>query len=299
MTCLRTFYFIPFILLSFLSLSVLSTSVFARSFDDIIESKKINIAVYNDYPPYSYMEAGSAKGIDVDIAKEIAAKFNVELVLTWMTPGETTEDDFRNFLWKGHIIHKVKADLMMRAPYDRSFSQKRDDIGLLANELVHMFAPYHQEGWQIIHNTEQLPEVETMAMFQYHTIGAEIDSIPHFYLTSAFGGRLRNNTSQYASNELAIDAMKKGDVDAVMGLRTQISYLSQFLDNTKFKLASNAFPLIGKQKWDLGIAAHNDYRTLAYEVGDVITEMVLTEKMAHIFSQYHAAYEMPDYYAVE
>ena len=77
MTCLRTFYFIPFILLSFLSLSVLSTSVFARSFDDIIESKKINIAVYNDYPPYSYMEAGSAKGIDVDIAKEIAAKFNV------------------------------------------------------------------------------------------------------------------------------------------------------------------------------------------------------------------------------
>ena len=74
MTCLRTFYFIPFILLSFLSLSVLSTSVFARSFDDIIESKKINIAVYNDYPPYSYMEAGSAKGIDVDIAKEIAAK---------------------------------------------------------------------------------------------------------------------------------------------------------------------------------------------------------------------------------
>jgi polar amino acid transport system substrate-binding protein len=223
----------------------------------------------------------------------------VELILTWMTPGETTEDDFRNFLWKGHIIHKVKADLMMRAPYDRSFSQKRDDIGLLANELVHMFAPYHQESWQIIHNTEQLPEVETMAMFQYHKIGAEIDSIPHFYLTSAFGGRLRENTTQYTSNELAIGAMKKGDVDAVMGLRTQISYLSQFVDNAKFQLASNAFPLIGKQKWDLGIAVHNDYRTLAYEVGDVITEMVQTEKMAHIFSQYHATYEMPAYYAVE
>ncbi|WP_410548995.1 substrate-binding periplasmic protein [Alteromonas sp. CI.11.F.A3] len=290
----RITLFFPLVLLCWWS-----ANVSARSFDDIVESKYINIAVYNDYPPYSYLDADTARGIDVDIAKEIAAKLSVKLILTWMTPGETTEDDFRNYLWKGHIIHKVKADLMMRAPYDRSFSQKRDDIGLLANELVHMFAPYHQESWQIIHNTEQLPEVETMAMFQYHKIGAEIDSIPHFYLTSAFGGRLRKNTTQYASNELAIDAMKKGDVDAVMGLRTQISYLSQFLDNAKFQLASNAFPLIGKQKWDLGIAAKNDYRTLAYEVGDVITEMVQTGKMADIFSQYHATYEVPDYYAGE
>ena len=115
-------------------LYLFSIEVDALSFDDIIESNKINIAVYDDYPPYSYIEAGVAKGIDVDIAKEIAVKLNVELVITWMTPGETTEDDFRNFLWKGHIIHKVKADLMMRAPYDRTFSQKRDDIGLLANE---------------------------------------------------------------------------------------------------------------------------------------------------------------------
>ena len=141
MSGFRITLFFPLILLCWWS-----ANVAARSFDDIIESKYINIAVYNDYPPYSYLDADTARGIDVDIAKEIAAKLNVELILTWMTPGETTEDDFRNFLWKGHIIHKVKADLMMRAPYDRSFSQKRDDIGLLANELVYMFAPYHQES---------------------------------------------------------------------------------------------------------------------------------------------------------
>ena len=80
-------------------LYLFSIEVDALSFDDIIESNKINIAVYDDYPPYSYIEAGVAKGIDVDIAKEIAVKLNVELVITWMTPGETTEDDFRNFLW--------------------------------------------------------------------------------------------------------------------------------------------------------------------------------------------------------
>ena len=268
----------------------------ARSLDDIVESGTIRIAVYNDYPPFSFLEENEAKGIDIDIANEIARALEVTLELVWMTPGETTEDDFRNYLWKGHIIHRIKADVMMRAPNDRSFSQKRDDVGLLVNELVHMFAPYHRESWQIIHNTKTLPEVETMGMFQYHTIGAEIDSIPHFYLTSAFGGRLREKTSHYATNALAFDAMKIGEIEAVMGLRSQISYLSQFVDSSQFKLAANAFPLIGKQKWDIGLAVHNDYRALSYEVGDVITALVIDGKMQAIFDKYSTVYEMPPYY---
>ena len=268
----------------------------ARSLDDIVESGTIRIAVYNDYPPFSFLEENEAKGIDIDIANEIARALEVTLELVWMTPGETTEDDFRNYLWKGHIIHRIKTDVMMRAPNDRSFSQKRDDVGLLVNELVHMFAPYHRESWQIIHNTKTLPEVETMGMFQYHTIGAEIDSIPHFYLTSAFGGRLREKTSHYATNSLAFDAMETGEIEAVMGLRSQISYLSQFVDSSQFKLAANAFPLIGKQKWDIGLAVHNDYRALSYEVGDVITTLVVDGKMQAIFDKYSTVYEMPPYY---
>ena len=268
----------------------------ARSLDDIQDSKKILIAVYDDYPPFSYQQNDKAMGIDVDIAQQIAKALDVELELIWMTPGETTEDDLRNYLWKGHIIHKLKADLMMRAPYDRAFSQKRDDVGLLVNELVHMFAPYHTESWQIVHNTENLPEVTTMAMFQYHNIGAEVDSIPHFYLTSAFAGRIRPKTSHYANNQLAFSAMEQGNIDAVMGLRSQISYLHASLDGEKYKLASNAFPLIGKQKWDLGLAVHNEYRALSYTIGDVISELTLSGKMANIFATHNTIYEKPAYY---
>ncbi|MED6323590.1 MAG: transporter substrate-binding domain-containing protein, partial [Pseudomonadota bacterium] len=141
------------------------------------------------------------------------------------------------------------------------------------------------------------PEVETMGMFQYHTIGAEIDSIPHFYLTSAFGGRLREKTSHYGSNAEAIDAMKAGTVEAVMGLRSQISYLSQFVDNEQYRLASNAFPLIGKQKWDIGLAVHTNYRALGYEIGDVITRMVVEGDMQRLFEKYKTIYEMPPYFA--
>ena len=87
----------------FLIISVLCLTFFAqaRSLDDIVESKYIVIAVYNDYLPFSANVDGEAIGIDVEIAKEIAASLDVELRLKWMTADESSEDDLRNNLWKG------------------------------------------------------------------------------------------------------------------------------------------------------------------------------------------------------
>ncbi|WP_412971039.1 substrate-binding periplasmic protein [Glaciecola sp. MF2-115] len=283
----------------FLFLNSINSAI-SRPLDDIQKQGTIIVAVYGEYPPFSYLnENDEPSGIDVDIAKHIAKKLGVDIDFIWMTAGETSDDDLRNYIWKGHIIHKVKADLMMRAPYDRKYSMKRDDVGLLVNELVHMFGPYHSETWKIVHNVERLPDVPTMSMFQYHKIGVENDSIPYFYLNSAFKGIFRNNTSTYSNNEEAISAMQAGKVDAVMGLRSQISHLHADLPKDEYKLSSNAFPLIGKQKWDIGMAVHNDYRALAYETGDVVTELIMSGEMQKIFDKYNTIYQMPDYYKTE
>lgn len=288
------------LLLSLVALLFLSSFAQARPYDDIIESGVVRVAVYDDYPPFSFKDDdGAAKGIDVAIAQKIADAFEVQLELVWMTAGETTDDDLRNYIWKGHIIHRVKADIMMRTPYDRVYSQKRDDVGLLVHELVHMFAPYHSETWKIVHEVERLPDVPTMSMFQYHPIGVENDSVPYFYLNSAFGGRFREQTSVFVSNQEAFAAMVAGDVDAVMGLRSQISHLHAALDPKKYALAENAFPTLGKQKWDIGMAVHNEYRALSYAAGDVITELVLTGGMQAIFDEYNTYYEKPEYYVTE
>lgn len=268
----------------------------ARSLDDILESQYIVIAVYDDYAPFSERKGDVATGIDIDIAQKIALSLGVELRLKWMTAGETTDDDLRNHIWKGHYLDRTVADVMLRVPYDRAYSQKRDDVGLLAHELVHMFGPYHTESWQIVFNQERLPDVPTMALFQYHKIGAEIDSIPHFYLTSAFRGGLREQTRQYDNLVLAIKGMKDTEVDAVMGLRSQISYLHSQLDTQQYRLAENAFPLIGKQKWDIGMAVKTDYRALGYAVGDVVSALVRNGEMQKIFKKYAAIYEKPTYY---
>ena len=277
--------------------SLLCSTAFSRSYDDIIESKEITIAVYSDFIPFSYQEEGQAKGIDVEVAKHIAKQLGVSLRFRWVTADENVEDDLRNNLWKGHYLKRSVADLMLRVPYDKEYSELRDDIGERVHEQVHMFAPYHTESWKIVFNTKKIDEVSTMAVFQYHDIGVEVDSIPQFYLISAFNGRMSKRTKQFPSLALAISALDEQKVDAVMGLRSQVSHYQHQLESSTFQLASNAFPMLGKQQWDIGMAVKSDYRQLGYAVGDIVEAMIRQGQMKTIFDQYNAVYQVPNLYS--
>lgn len=277
--------------------SLLCSTAFSRSYDDIIESKEITIAVYSDFIPFSYQEEGQAKGIDVEVAKHIAKQLGVSLRFRWVTADENVEDDLRNNLWKGHYLKRSVADLMLRVPYDKEYSELRDDIGERVHEQVHMFAPYHTESWKIVFNTKKIDEVSTMAVFQYHDIGVEVDSIPQFYLISAFNGRMSKRTKQFPSLALAISALDEQKVDAVMGLRSQVSHYQHQLESSTFQLASNAFPMLGKQQWDIGMAVKSDYRQLGYAVGDIVEAMISQGQMKTIFDQYNAVYQVPNLYS--
>ncbi|ARD43045.1 transporter substrate-binding domain-containing protein [Colwellia sp. PAMC 21821] len=277
---------------------IFCTTTFARSYDDIIESNEITVAVYRDFTPFSYQVNGEAKGIDIEVAKHIAKKLGVELRFRWVTADENVEGDLRNNLWKGHFLKRTVADLMLRVPYDKKYSQLRDDIGELVHEQVHMFAPYHTESWKIVFNTKKIEDVTTMAIFQYHDIGVEVDSIPQFYLISAFNGRMSKRAKQFNSLPLAISAMHEQQVDAVMGLRSQVSHYQHQLASPDYQLANNAFPNIGKQQWDIGMAVKSDYRQLGYAIADIVEAMISDSTMKQIFEDYHAIYQLPAFYSV-
>ena len=57
---------------------ILAINLFARSIDDIKASGEIVIAVYENFPPYSYIEDGVEKGIDIELGKKVAASLNVK-----------------------------------------------------------------------------------------------------------------------------------------------------------------------------------------------------------------------------
>lgn len=283
-----------------------STVAQARYYDVVIESGFIRVGVYKDFPPYSYIENGEPAGIDVELGKAIAEKLGVRFEPHWIIPDENLEDDLRNNVWKGHYLDKSEdgahipknvADLMMRVPYDKEYSYRQDiSTGEYVNEMVVMFGPYQRETWQIAFDSSKIDKVSTIAKFQYHPIGVEIDSLPDFYLTSAFNGRMREQTKHYAKAEDAYAALDRGEVTGVMSMRSEADHWLSRVNNPKLKLAENGFPMIGKQKWDIGMAIRQSDRQLGNEIDWIMERMILSGEVEQLFNKLGLQHELPGLY---
>lgn len=268
-----------------------------RAFDDIIESGVLKVAMYENFPPYSYQQDGQPRGVDFELAQKLAEGLGLKLEVLWVTPDETLDDDLRNFIWKGHYLRRdVLADVMLRVPYDREFSYKRNELGELINELVVMFGPYQRERWQTAYDDRRIGDVPSVAVFQYHPIGVEVDSVPSFYLSSVFEGRLAKNLHHYPSVQQAFAALKEGEVDATMAMRGEIEWLMAQAGDSHLKLAENAYPNMGKQVWDLGMAVHESNRQLAYALEEVLEPLILEGGMEKLYAKHGLHYELPGLY---
>jgi len=268
-----------------------------RDYDEIIASGVLRVALYQDFPPYSFMQDGEPRGVDVELAQILGNELGTRLEIQWVLADETIDGDLRNHLWKGHYLRPGKvADVMLRVPYDSEFSNKRDELGLPAHELVHMFGPYQRERWQAAYDPRKIESVPSIAIFQYYPVGVEEDSVPSFYLGSVMRGQLAASTHHYRTLGLAFDAMLAGEVNAVMGTQAEIDWLLAQHPNAGMRLTENAYPSIGKQVWELGMAVHDSNRQLAYALADVAESMILDGRMEQLYAQYGLRYLRPELY---
>lgn len=266
---------------------------YARSIEDIQASGEIVIALYNDFPPYSYMEDGEAKGIDVEVGKYIAESLNVKPKWYFTDSGEDLDGDLRNVVWKGNPVHKTRADVMLRIPYDYDYMRQVDATsGSLQTDMVVIKSPYHSEKWVIVTHKEVLPSVNTLGVFAYHTIGVELDTLPDKHLSMNNGGILRKNVKRYAKFEDAIKDFKAGKIDALSGLKSQLEFLLDY-NNNQDKYAMTNEVLGIKSLWDIGVATRTDARELSYHIDGVITKLYENNTLQKIFDSYHVTYAKP------
>ncbi|WBG61371.1 substrate-binding periplasmic protein [Pseudomonas citronellolis] len=268
-----------------------------RPYEDMVASGVLRVAVYQNFPPYSFMQGGQPHGIDVDLATRLAQGLGLRAEFLWVIPGERLDDDLRNFIWKGHYLRPgVVADVMLRVPYDRDYSNKRNDVGELANDQVVMFGPYQRERWQVVNDARRLPQVDTIAAFREHRIGVELDSVPSFYLTSVLGGQLSAMTVHFPSTQAAFDAMRAGKVDAVMALRGELDWMRAQAGDDQLKNAENTYPSLGQPDWDIGMAVHESNRQLSNALDGELEELVRSGELAGLYAGYGVRYELPGLY---
>jgi polar amino acid transport system substrate-binding protein len=267
----------------------------AREYDEVIDSGYIDIAVYNDFPPYSFKQGGQPAGIDIEVGKLIAEKLGVEARWFWINPDETLDDDLRNAVWKGHILTRKVADLMMRVPYDPEYSRLMDGYGKLKNDMVVMFGPYHHERWWIARDKNKTGEIRTLANFQYLPIGVEIDTLPDFFLTGVWGGRLRPQVRHYDTINSALKDLQTGKLAAVVGTRSQLDWGLKDADKN-IDLSSDGLSGINHQDWDIGMAVRTNFRQLGYAIGDIVNELVQQGQLKKVFDHYQLNYQKPSTY---
>lgn len=264
--------------------AVASASALAVPLDDVVARGVLRIAVYRDFPPFSYREGGTLKGADVDLGKAIGEKLGLRVDFMELTADETMDDDLRNAVWKGPILGGGVADIMMHVPVNRSFAQR--------NDLVVIFGAYQRETYAVARDPARISETAGFPVFQTEKVGVELDTVPDFYLSGAFGGRLAANVVHYTNVGQAVAGLRAGAVAAVFA---PLSELEGALgaDRAKFPIGSMPAPNLAPAEWQIGLAVKHDARDLGYRVGDIVTELLESGKVAEIYGNHGLTHSRP------
>lgn len=260
-----------------------SRDIVGQDIDQIMDRGFMTFAVYEDYPPYSWEEAGKPAGIDVEIAKLIADYVGVDARFNFVAAGENLDADLRNNVWKGPLIGGAVSNVMMRVPYDSAFSCRVEQVVFTGQ--------YMSESIAIAYAEDEYPDGGPVpAYFRIDTVAVENDSIADFYLTRFAGGQAAAGVRRYPTMQDAMQALAEGEVMAAMGPLAQLEH------GAVEGIAVHQPPLPGfaKSKWTLGTGSHFAYRGLSYTVDDAIFSALSDGRIAAIFESYGLTHQAPE-----
>ncbi|MFK8081440.1 MAG: substrate-binding periplasmic protein [Granulosicoccus sp.] len=273
-------------ILAGLCVFVLSVAVQARPYDDVVDSGKLTVFAYSDYAPYSWIDESGPQGIDIDIARRFGEALGVEVEFLIRGADENLDDDLRVNVWKGDLIHRKLADVMMHVPFDREVD--------IRNEFAVLMAPYFQEQMALVHDIDKLPVVDTFGRFVSNPIAVELDTAGDFFLSNAFRGQLQQSILRGRTFGDALELYATGEVGALLASRAQVEWVAFKSPDIKSRITQPPMPGIVRQGWPVGIAIKHDSRDLGYALGDVLSELVSSGDMQKIFQRYGVQWFEPD-----
>lgn len=257
---------------SFTCLALMAASPVHADWQKIEQSGSLKVAVYNDFLPFSDKGAG----IDVDLGAALSAKLGLKLSLLPFPAGENMEDDLRNMVWKGHYLGYGPADVMLHVPVDNRL--------MAENDKVQIFAPYHVETVRLVRSAKSVPAFDGLDSLAGKKIGVEKVSIAAMVMLGEGNGRFRDNVRIFPTATAAVQALKAGELDAVLANRSEIE--SVMKGDAAFPLNEAAFQRLPRSGWAIGMAVRKDDIELAKKLQAAINEMSANGELKAIFAKY-------------
>lgn len=257
---------------SFTFLAMLAAPPARADWQKIQQSGSLKVAVYNEFLPFSDKGAG----IDVDLGSALSAKLGLKLSLLPFPAGENLDDDLRNMVWKGHYLGYGPADVMLHVPVDNRL--------MAGNDKVRIFAPYHVETVRLVRSMKSVPTFDGLDSLAGKKIGVEKVSIAAMVMLGEGNGRFRDNVRIFPSATEAVQALKAGELDAVLANRSEIE--SVMKGDAAFPLNDVAFQRLPRSGWAIGMAVRKDDIELARKLQAAMNEMAANGELNAIFAKY-------------
>ncbi|MBL8269229.1 substrate-binding periplasmic protein [Steroidobacter sp.] len=235
----------------------------------------LDIAVYDNFPPFSYRARnGELRGLDVELARALAAKLGIAARLRTVTADETVSDDLRNNIWKGHYLGGGVVDVMMHVPTDGQFARNEDQSLLFGTYLQESIAVVSRAGTRATNK-----------------IAVEVDSISDYQLSSGDDGK-RQAAIRKKTLADAVAAMLAGEADAVMGPKHELQGLLAMQGSPDVVFHEQQLAGLLRGAWNIGIAVKtNGGASLQQALDQALDEMRKDGSLATIFSSSRIALE--------
>lgn len=266
-----------FLALAALLLASLAPAHADEEMDTIRQRGRLSFAVYNEFPPYSDNE----KGLDVDLAKALAAKLGLKAEIIGFKAGEEMADDLRNMVWKGHYLRGDPANVMMRVPVDPILAK--------GNEKVRIFAPYHYEVMGMARVASRVPApagsaAVALEVFTREKIGVEGESLADSFLLSVLRGRLKENVVHFRTITEAAKALREDSIAAIMAPRGELE--GALAGDTRFVIDEAKLGELNPKGWPVGMAVKAESADLAAALSGALAELQKDGTVAAIFKKH-------------
>jgi len=271
-------------LLAQAALPGVARAIAADSLPETQQPGALRIAVYADFPPYSQ----KGKGVDIALGKALADRLGLRAEFVEFQPGDDMNDDLRNMVWRGHYLGTRPADVMLHVPVDARFAAQ--------NDKVTIFGPYHLETLAVARDPARVPPVAGSAaagleVFSRELIGAEIDSHASDFLLHVLNGRLRDNVRHFRTPALAVEALKRGEIAAVLGTHTELQ--AALAGTDRLALDRLALPELRVAQWPLGMAVKAEAKPLADALGRALADLQRSGTLERLFAEHGLSLTTP------
>lgn len=264
-----------------------------QTLDEIIDRGSLTIALYEDFPPYSWLDGSTPRGVDVEVGRILAEALGVAPEFRFVQAGENLQTDLMSYVWRGTVQKEPVSNVMLRVPYDSEFT-------CLVEQVV-FTGQYAAEEIAIAYRRDAYPEAvagddprhegaPVPAYFRFDTVAVENDSIADFYLTSFPGGQIGESIHRFRSMAQAMEALAAGETMAAMGPRAQL----QFGAAEGVAVHQPPLPGFARARWTVGIAVHHSHRDLGYALDDAIAAALADGRIAAAYAAYGLTFSLPD-----